>query len=478
MRRGSIVGPLLLIAVGGLFLANNLRPDLSLLQVISEYWPYLLIAWGVLRLIEIGAWYFSEKPLPERGVSGGEWTFVIFLALIGSGMFAIHRHWGLSPMHWRIQGIEMFGEPYDFPIAEQKVASSKAPRIIIENFRGNARIAGTDAEEVKVSGRKTVRSMRIEDAQAGDRSTQLEIQREGDVITIRTNQERADSRMRVNTGPRDCGSARRHHSGPWPDRRLRRYRHQRQRRDRERQRRGARAEPRRQPEVDLRKSDIIRAVGVKGGVDLRVSGQSDNLELEDVTGPVTINGSYYELQLRKIASVHFEGTATDFRVEKCPGEIRMTPNAFNADNVIGPVTLTTTRSKDVEIADATQSVNVTLDRGDIEVRASKEPVPKMDLRTNNGDVTVALPERGKFVVRGATQHGEVENEFGEQIQVNANEKNASFNGRTGDGPDIVLNTNRGTINLRKSSGEMMAEPAKPPKPPRPAREGELKGEKI
>ena len=159
---------------------------------------------------------------------------------------------------------------------------------------------------------------------------------------------------------------------------------------------------------------------------------------------MTINGSYYELQLRKIASVHFEGTATDFRVEKCPGEIRMTPNAFNADNVIGPVTLTTTRSKDVEIADATQSVNVTLDRGDIEVRASKEPVPKMDLRTNNGDVTVALPERGKFVVRGATQHGEVENEFGEQIQVNANEKNASFNGRTGDGPDIVLNTNRGT----------------------------------
>ena len=249
MRRGSIVGPLLLIAVGGLFLANNLRPDLSLLQVISEYWPYLLIAWGVLRLIEIGAWYFSEKPLPERGVSGGEWTFVIFLALIGSGMFAIHRHWGLSPMHWRIQGIEMFGEPYDFPIAEQKVASSKAPRIIIENFRGNARIAGTDADEVKVSGRKTVRSMRIEDAQAGDRSTQLEIQRAG--RRDHDPHQPGDGRLAHagQHGPRDCGSARRHHSGPRPDRRLRRYRHQRERRDRERQRRGARAEPRRQPEV-------------------------------------------------------------------------------------------------------------------------------------------------------------------------------------------------------------------------------------
>ena len=159
---------------------------------------------------------------------------------------------------------------------------------------------------------------------------------------------------------------------------------------------------------DLRKSDIIRAIGIKGGVELRVSGQSDNLELEDITGPVTINGSYYELQFRKIASaVRFEGTATNFRVERCPGEIRMTPNSFNAENVIGPVTLTTSRSKDVEITDATQWSTVTLDRGDIEVRASKEPLPKMDLRTKNGDVTVALPESGKFVAarRHAARRG-------------------------------------------------------------------------
>jgi DUF4097 and DUF4098 domain-containing protein YvlB len=479
MRRGSIVGPLLLITVGGLFLANNLRPDLSLFQVIAEYWPYLLIAWGVLRLIEIGAWFFSGKTLPQRGISSGEWTFVVFLALIGSGMFAVHRHWGFSPLHWRIQGLEMFGEPFDFGIDEQKVACGKTPRVIIENFRGNARVTGTDTDEVKLTGRKTIRAMRLEDAQSGDRSTQVELVRDGDVITVRTNQERADSRMRINTDleisvPRGATIQGRGRVGDFDVTDLNGNI------EIESENAGVRVQNvGGNLKCNLRKSDIIRAVTVKGGVDLRVSGQSDNLELEDITGPVTVNGSYYELQFRKLNAIRFDGTATNFRVEKCPGEIRMTPNSFNADNVVGPLTLNTTRSKDVEISGATQGVSVTLDRGDIEVRASKDPVPKMDLRTRNGDITVALPERGKFSLRGATQHGEVTNEFGDLIQVNGNERNASFSGRVGDGPELLINTDRGTINLRKATGEMMAEePPSPPKAPRVPKPTELKGEKI
>ena len=343
MRRGSIVGPLLLIAVGGMFLANNLRPDLSIFEVIAQYWPFLLIAWGVLRLIEIGVWFFSAKPLPERGISGGEWTLIIFLALFGSGMFAVHRHWGLSPMHWRIQGIEMFGEAYDFTIPEQKVAAGKTPRVVIENFRGNARVVGVDGEEVKVSGRKTVRAMRSEEAQSGDRNTGLEVLRQGDVITIRTNQERADSRMRVNsdleiTVPRGSSVEGRGRTGDFDVTDIAGAVNV------QCDNAGVRVQNIGSLKCDLRKSDVIRAIGVKGNVELRVSGQSDNLELEDIAGPVMVNGSYYELQFRKIASpVRFEGYATDFRVERCPGEIHMTPNEFEAEDVIGPVTLTTTR---------------------------------------------------------------------------------------------------------------------------------------
>ena len=71
-RRHSLVGPLILILIGGLFLAENLHPGSVSLRLVATYWPFVLIAWGVLRLVEILYWRLSAKPVPLRGVSGGE----------------------------------------------------------------------------------------------------------------------------------------------------------------------------------------------------------------------------------------------------------------------------------------------------------------------------------------------------------------------------------------------------------------------
>ena len=40
----------------GLFLANNLRPDIPMLEFLGRFWPFLLIAWGAVRLVEILIW--------------------------------------------------------------------------------------------------------------------------------------------------------------------------------------------------------------------------------------------------------------------------------------------------------------------------------------------------------------------------------------------------------------------------------------
>ena len=92
MRRGSMIGPVLLILLGALFLANNVMPELPTLKVVAEYWPILLIVWGGLRLIEILYTWMRGRPLPAAGVGGGEWALVIFIAMIGSGLFAAHRY--------------------------------------------------------------------------------------------------------------------------------------------------------------------------------------------------------------------------------------------------------------------------------------------------------------------------------------------------------------------------------------------------
>ena len=159
MKRSSVVAPLLLIGVGLLFLARNMYPDLALIDYFARYWPTLLILWGVLRLAEILFWAATEKELPARGMTGGEWILIFLLCLIGLSVHTVRGFeswWPRSGI--TMGGIDMFGESFDYPISGEKQVG-KAPRVIIESFRGNARITGSDANTVKVTGHKSIRSL-------------------------------------------------------------------------------------------------------------------------------------------------------------------------------------------------------------------------------------------------------------------------------------------------------------------------------
>ena len=46
MRPRSLVGPLLLIALGILLLLQTLSPQFPLWEIAAQYWPLVLIAWG------------------------------------------------------------------------------------------------------------------------------------------------------------------------------------------------------------------------------------------------------------------------------------------------------------------------------------------------------------------------------------------------------------------------------------------------
>jgi hypothetical protein len=48
---GSIAGPFILIAIGVLFLLHNLT-GFDVFHVIRQYWPLILIAVGVAKLVE------------------------------------------------------------------------------------------------------------------------------------------------------------------------------------------------------------------------------------------------------------------------------------------------------------------------------------------------------------------------------------------------------------------------------------------
>jgi DUF4097 and DUF4098 domain-containing protein YvlB len=460
MRRGSIIAPLLLILIGVVFLLKNIRPDLPLFETLVAYWPFLLIGWGVLRLLEILAAYFKDKPYPMPGVSGGEWALVILLTVVGSSIWGVQRFSRTGLHNMRIGGVEVFGEAFDYPYEAKSVKSSKAPRVVVENMRGSARIVGGDVEEVKVTGRKSIRALDKQEADQASGKTPLEVSVTGEQVTVRTNHDRAE-KGRVSadleiTVPRGATVECRGRYGDWDvsdlageltitsDNA------------------GVRVQNVAQAvRINTRTGDILRVIDAKGDVELKGGGR--DIELENIAGQVVINGSFSgETSVRNVAKpVRFESSVTNFRAERVPGELEISLGHLTGMNLVGPVRLTT-KSKDVRLTDVTEGVEISLDRGDIELRQSKLPLAKLDVRARSGNIEVALPANAQFTLNAATERGEVTNDYSDKLKEESEGRGAKLTGSLGSGPEVKLQTGHGSLTVRK----IVAEDARPPAPPK------------
>ncbi len=165
--------------------------------------------------------------------------------------------------------------------------------------------------------------------------------------------------------------------------------------------------------------------------------------------------------------------------EKLPGEIRISRGEYTGNNIVGPIHFKA-RSSDVQLSNFTQSLDLTLDRGDIELKPGKD-VPKMDVHTRSGDITLALVPGSKFDLRATTGRGDASNDYGDPLREEESGRGATIAGSTGGGPEVRLETGRGSLTIRKASAEDNALPSipsapLPPKPPRPPNPPELKVE--
>jgi DUF4097 and DUF4098 domain-containing protein YvlB len=443
---------MILIAIGGLFLWNNLRPDVNIWNLIALYWPFFLIAWGLAQIVEIAACAAARRPLP-RSIGNGEIVLVVFICLIGSLMYTSNRHgWHVGPNR-----LEMFGEQFDYPVSQQAAVSS-ARRVVFQNMRGNLRISGGDAAEIHISGRKTVRAFRRSEADQADRDTPVDIVTEGDQIVVRSNQDRISGDRRVSADleivlPRRLAVETHSRSGDTDisdvaadvdvssdrgDVRISRV--------------GGNAR------VALRRGDLIRAVELKGNLDLE--GRASDVQLESVAGQVTINGQYSgTLSFKNLGRpLHFESPNTDLRVEALPGEINMDLSEFTARKIVGPIHLKT-KSKDVKIEDFTQSLDLETERGDIAIDPGRVPLAKIDVRSKYGKIELALPDKAAFQLSATTQRGEAMNDFGPEIQKQSEGRASTLKGSVGSGPEISLSTGRGSVLVRKSGPTAPAQKA-------------------
>jgi len=468
MRRRSLTGPLLLLLIGGLFLWSNLHPGLPVFEMVAQYWPFLLIVWGLLRLVEI---LLSRDDHWRSSFTGGEVALIVLICIAGSGIWAARMH----GVRFRTGGLEWFGEQYDYPIAAHGSAAGMK-RIVVEDPGGNIKVTGADTQDVTVTGHKLIRAYARTEADSTSEKTPVEVVPQGDRVLIRTNQDRAPDSQRISddleiTVPRGTSVEARGRQGDYEisdiagdvelatdrgDVRLARV--------------GGNVR------LEVGRSDVVRAADIKGTID--VSGRGTDVSLENIGGQVTINGSYVgTLEFKNLAKpLQFEGTrSTELHAQAVPGRISMDLSGFTGSGLTGPVRLVT-GSQDVTVEQFTKAIEVQTQRGDIELHAGS-PTPAIEAQSDAGRIELVLPAKATFDLQATAGRGDATNDYGPEIHQDTDGRAATLKGKVGEGPTIRLTSRRSSVSVRKegapSSDDDSSGAPQTPKTPKPPKEVKL-----
>lgn len=464
--RRSIAGPLILIIIGGLFLARNLGWRFPIWHWFGHWWPVLLIIWGVIALIE------HASGNRRRGLGAGWVLILILLVIVGiSAHYSSDVDWGGVRNQLQMDDDigPLFGNAYNYnDTLEQTFPAHGNLRVVCDH--GTLNITPSNGDTIRVVIHKTLYADNQSNADKYNSETKPEITVTGDSVLLNANTNgagehnvEADMDILVPAAaPLDIASKRGDVT------------------------------------VENHKADVKLALqhgdvtlnGIGGAVqlslekgsirgsqitgDVDVSGHVDDVNLDDVAGGVHMNGDFYDdVSLSKIGKmVIFKTSRSDMEIASVPGEIEIASDQVRGDQLIGP-SLVRTSSKDIHLEDVAGDLQVQSGNGDVEITTGgKQPAAKVDVATQHGDVALTLsakapPDRvnvatqhgdvtltlapsAGFQVTAGTRTGDISSDFG-AVKVNQANGTSSANGTVGNGVSkLQITTDTGDIKLVKS----------------------------
>jgi len=444
-RPRSIVGPLVLITIGVIFLLLNtgVISSQSFRSWMVHYWPVLLIIWGVAKLRE-HIWARQRgEPTPRLGAGGI--VLLVFVILFGTI--------ASSTANWNWPGIrdEMgadpdwgnwFGQHYDFTdnFAQPLAGGSE---IKILSTRGDITVTASEDNQFHALVRKSVRSDSQESANLLNESTRPRFIQQGSVWLLDLTsgdfeKARFDLDLQV---PRQVTLSLA-------------------------TRRGNLSVSEHDGNVDLTTDrGDLNADNIKGATALhlrhgsvtvkqitgnvQVDGEVEDGTVSDVSGTLDFNAGYNgHVELSRIGQrLHFKSVRTDLQLAKLDGEISMGHGDLRASSVAGPVKLVT-RSNEVHFEDVSGEVEVENRNGIVAIRP-KAPLGNIDISNARGGIELEMPPSAGFRLDAQSTNGNIDvNDFG--VNVDNQRRDASARATIGKGgPDIRLRTDRGSIQIRK-----------------------------
>ncbi len=476
--RRSFSGPIILIALGTLFLLGTMGVlDWHNLGLwFARYWPLLLIIAGVIKLIEYQQ--AQRQGTRASGIGAGGIFLIIFVIMVG--LIATHA----SRVHWEDLGINiddgsdfpMFGSKYNFD-DQLAQAFPEGASLHITDTRGAVNITASEDDQIRVVVHKRISAEDQAEADKWNGGTKPQLTVSGSIVTLNANNQGAGDHWVAEdldvSLPRKAAVVA-----------STRY--------------GDVSITGREGNLDITSQHGgVNAADINGKVslnldhssarisqvasDVSIDGRANDVSIEDVKGAVHLDGEFMEsVKLAKISqSVIFKSSRTDMDFSRLDGDLDLDSGDLQASDVVGPLRLTT-RSKDIRLTGVSGDVRLQDENGSVELRMNKMGSIQVDNR--KGDIQIYLPDKAGFQVDARARNGEIETDF-DQLKIDDSNDQALATGTvSGGGPHLVANNEHGSIEIRKASSVVEAPegPSLPklpnapklpslPKPPKPPR---------
>jgi DUF4097 and DUF4098 domain-containing protein YvlB len=462
-RRGSIVGPLIILGVGVMFLLAEIGRISwgQSLEWYSRWWPAVLIAAGFVLLLE---WFIDQQRGSETGhvrVLGGSVVFLLIL-LVLAGLASRTAEYGLA---WRDH---TFGNGYhklDYLLGDRHDADSsvisplaKATTLVIMNPHGDVTVTGSSSDDqVHVNVHTQTYAWKDSDVERKTKDLQPIFSSDGGVLKLNINSVEGGEADLTVTVP---------HSAPLTV--------QADHGDVNVSEMGA-------PVTISANHGDVDVSGIDGSVTLHmndddgsvtlhsihggasVEGHSGDIDISDVTGDLTLQGDFFgSTNLEHInGPIHFTTTRTQFSAARLDDEFNVDKDSLNASELLGPVVLKT-ENKNITLDRIQGSADVSNRNGSVELTHAP-PLSPISIQNQHGSVDLGLPGGVGFTLNAQTRNGDMENDF-DLSPVGENDVHTLRGRIGGGGPTVTITTTDGDVTVRKSSVAPL--PPAPPAAPR------------
>jgi DUF4097 and DUF4098 domain-containing protein YvlB len=459
-RVPSIGGPIVLISMGVIFLLvmyGKINAG-EFWTWFGHWWPLLLIGLGLIAFAEWAIDLRSDKPRIRR--SGGYVWLVVLLVVLGASASGWQHFWGPLRADFGDDNDNFFnslGEPqHDL---DQAVLNTQIPagaNIEIQNPRGDVSIAAGDGTEMAVTAHQVAYAATDSDAKKIFDSQKAHVTVTGNAVLVKVDGNSSGRTNLTITVPRLASlNVNTNHGNVTVA--------------------GISGNVDAQMEhgnleatsidghihVHVDNEGDVSAHNIKG--DVTVEGNGGDLTISDIHGKVTMQGDYTgNSHVQQIdQAVHFHTSRTDLEFARLPGDMSINGDALHATQVVGPVRVICSRSKDIEMSQVYGETRIEDKDARVELEmAGSYPV---DVRNNKGDIEIALPPGAGVDIDGKTHNGDIVSDFPLVI---SGDENKTISGNVGKGgPRITLSTENADLHLRKGAEAPPLSAAAPTDPP-------------